>query len=308
MDVLDEEPEVARRARHAAAAARSRATSRFEDVRFGYGAGPRCCTGSTSTFPPGRPSRSSATPARASRRSRSCSPASTTRATGGITIDGHDLRDVTQASLRHQLGIVPQEGFLFAGTVTREHRLRPARRADARTWSAPPQTVGAHDFIVAARGRLRHTAAGARQPPVARPAPARRLRPRAARRPADPDPRRGDVFGRHRHRAQDRARAAHAARGPHGVHHRAPALDDPRRRPDRRARARPGRRAGLSRRADAPSAACTRRCTATGLPTRPDACLVSAPPPPEAGLHFAGRNGTLRGRLMVGRSALDRVV
>ena len=36
---------------------------------------------------------------------------------GRITIDGHDLRDVTQASLRRQLGIVPQEGFLFAGTV-----------------------------------------------------------------------------------------------------------------------------------------------------------------------------------------------
>jgi ABC-type multidrug transport system fused ATPase/permease subunit len=37
--------------------------------------------------------------------------------TGRITIDGHDLRLVTQASLRSQLGIVPQEGFLFAGTV-----------------------------------------------------------------------------------------------------------------------------------------------------------------------------------------------
>src|SRR6476661_9837858 len=36
---------------------------------------------------------------------------------GGITIDGIDLREVSQASLRHQLGIVPQEGFLFAGTV-----------------------------------------------------------------------------------------------------------------------------------------------------------------------------------------------
>ncbi|HET7743163.1 MAG TPA: ATP-binding cassette domain-containing protein, partial [Gaiellaceae bacterium] len=36
---------------------------------------------------------------------------------GSITIDGHDLRDVTQASLRRQLGIVPQEGFLFAGTI-----------------------------------------------------------------------------------------------------------------------------------------------------------------------------------------------
>jgi ABC-type multidrug transport system fused ATPase/permease subunit len=37
---------------------------------------------------------------------------------GRITIDGHDLRDVTQASLRTQLGIVPQEGFLFAGSIS----------------------------------------------------------------------------------------------------------------------------------------------------------------------------------------------
>jgi len=36
---------------------------------------------------------------------------------GRITIDGHDLRTVTQRSLRGQLGIVPQESFLFAGTV-----------------------------------------------------------------------------------------------------------------------------------------------------------------------------------------------
>jgi ABC-type multidrug transport system fused ATPase/permease subunit len=36
---------------------------------------------------------------------------------GRITIDGTDLREVTQASLRNQLGIVPQEGFLFAGSI-----------------------------------------------------------------------------------------------------------------------------------------------------------------------------------------------
>jgi ATP-binding cassette subfamily B protein len=36
---------------------------------------------------------------------------------GRITIDGHDLRGVHQASLRTQLGIVPQEGFLFAGSI-----------------------------------------------------------------------------------------------------------------------------------------------------------------------------------------------
>jgi ATP-binding cassette subfamily B protein len=36
---------------------------------------------------------------------------------GRVLIDGHDLRDVTLTSLRRQLGVVPQEPFLFAGTV-----------------------------------------------------------------------------------------------------------------------------------------------------------------------------------------------
>ena len=36
---------------------------------------------------------------------------------GAVAIDGHDLRDVTMRSLRRQLGVVPQEPFLFAGTI-----------------------------------------------------------------------------------------------------------------------------------------------------------------------------------------------
>jgi ATP-binding cassette subfamily B protein len=36
---------------------------------------------------------------------------------GRVLIDGHDLRDVTMRSLRSQLGVVPQEPFLFAGTI-----------------------------------------------------------------------------------------------------------------------------------------------------------------------------------------------
>ncbi len=36
---------------------------------------------------------------------------------GRVLIDGHDLRDVTMLSLRSQLGVVPQEPFLFAGTI-----------------------------------------------------------------------------------------------------------------------------------------------------------------------------------------------
>ena len=36
---------------------------------------------------------------------------------GMVSIDDHDLREVTQQSLRRQLGVVPQEPFLFAGTI-----------------------------------------------------------------------------------------------------------------------------------------------------------------------------------------------
>ncbi|MDQ3123011.1 MAG: ABC transporter ATP-binding protein/permease [Actinomycetota bacterium] len=65
---------------------------------------------------------------------------------GRITIDGHDLRDVTQSSLRDGLGIVPQEGFLFAGTVADNISFgRPsASRAEIETAA---QAVGAEGFI-----------------------------------------------------------------------------------------------------------------------------------------------------------------
>jgi ATP-binding cassette subfamily B protein len=66
---------------------------------------------------------------------------------GAITFDGVDLRDVTQSSLRHQLGIVPQEGFLFAGTVAENIAFgRPDATPEEIVRAA--QTVGAHDFIL----------------------------------------------------------------------------------------------------------------------------------------------------------------
>ncbi|PYM42047.1 MAG: ABC transporter permease [Candidatus Rokuibacteriota bacterium] len=67
---------------------------------------------------------------------------------GRITLDGHDLREVTQDSLRAQLGVVTQETFLFSDTIryniaygrpdaTFEEIVRAARQAHA------------HDFILA---------------------------------------------------------------------------------------------------------------------------------------------------------------
>jgi ATP-binding cassette subfamily B protein len=66
---------------------------------------------------------------------------------GRITIDGVDLRAVKQESLRRQLGIVPQEGFLFAGTVRENIAFgRPAATPDEIVSAA--QAVGAHEFVM----------------------------------------------------------------------------------------------------------------------------------------------------------------
>ena len=47
---------------------------------------------------------------------------------GEVLIDGHDLREVTQRSLREQLAVVPQEAFLFSGSVLDNIRFaRPTR-------------------------------------------------------------------------------------------------------------------------------------------------------------------------------------
>jgi ATP-binding cassette subfamily B protein/subfamily B ATP-binding cassette protein MsbA len=70
---------------------------------------------------------------------------------GRILIDGHDLRRVTQGSLRRQMGIVLQDPFLFNGTVAENIRFGRLEASDAEVQAAA-QAVGAHDFIL----RLRH--------------------------------------------------------------------------------------------------------------------------------------------------------
>ncbi|HEX5504194.1 MAG TPA: ABC transporter ATP-binding protein [Thermomicrobiales bacterium] len=66
---------------------------------------------------------------------------------GALTIDGVDVRDVTQHSLRSQLGIVLQDTFLFGGTVKDNLRYGRASATDAELVRAA-KDVGAHDFIV----------------------------------------------------------------------------------------------------------------------------------------------------------------
>jgi ATP-binding cassette, subfamily B, multidrug efflux pump len=65
---------------------------------------------------------------------------------GVVRIDGHDLRQVTQSSLRSQMGIVLQDPFLFDGTV-RENILFGRLDASEAEIQAAAEAVGAHDFI-----------------------------------------------------------------------------------------------------------------------------------------------------------------
>jgi ATP-binding cassette subfamily B protein len=65
---------------------------------------------------------------------------------GRILIDGHDLRQVTLASLRRQLGVVPQEPFLFAGTI-RENLAFARPNASAAEVDEAVRTVGLEELI-----------------------------------------------------------------------------------------------------------------------------------------------------------------
>ncbi len=55
---------------------------------------------------------------------------------GRILIDGHDLRDVSVGSLRRQVGVVPQEPFLFAGTVRDNIAFANPEASDEEVWEA----------------------------------------------------------------------------------------------------------------------------------------------------------------------------
>jgi ATP-binding cassette subfamily B protein/subfamily B ATP-binding cassette protein MsbA len=65
---------------------------------------------------------------------------------GRVLIDGIDVRTVTRASLRQQMGVVLQDNFLFAGTVADNIRYGRLDASDEEVQAAA-QAVGVHDFI-----------------------------------------------------------------------------------------------------------------------------------------------------------------
>lgn len=67
---------------------------------------------------------------------------------GAVRLDGVDVRDVTQTSLHRQIGLVPQDAFLFADTIANNIRFGRPEASDEEVERAA-RLANAHDFISA---------------------------------------------------------------------------------------------------------------------------------------------------------------
>jgi len=144
-ELLDEEPDIADRP-DSMELPRVRGEIRFEDVTFSYGGEAPALDDVTLTVPPGQTlalvgATGAGKSTLAKLVARFYDPGE-----GRVLIDGHDLRDVTEHSLRSQLGIVPQESFLFSGTI-RDNIAFGDPEASDQDVRAAAQAVGAHEFI-----------------------------------------------------------------------------------------------------------------------------------------------------------------
>jgi ATP-binding cassette subfamily B protein len=145
-ELLDEEPELSD-APDALELARIRGDIVLDDVTFSYGAGDALCDVSLHVPPGQTVALVGATGAGKSTLAklvaRFYDPTS-----GSVLIDGHDLRSVTAQSLRSQMGIVPQEAFLFSGSI-RDNIAFGRPDAGLDEVRAAAHAVGADDFISA---------------------------------------------------------------------------------------------------------------------------------------------------------------
>ncbi|MEV5317988.1 ABC transporter ATP-binding protein [Streptomyces sp. NPDC052687] len=77
---------------------------------------------------------------------------------GRVTVDGHDLRDLDLTAYRHRLGVVPQEAYLFPGTVRDAIAYGRPDATDAEV-EAAARAVGAHEMIARLEGGYLHEVA-----------------------------------------------------------------------------------------------------------------------------------------------------
>jgi len=144
-ELLDEEPDI-HDAPDAIDLPRVRGEIRFEDVCFSYGGDGLAICDLDLEIPPGQTvalvgATGAGKSTFAKLIARFYDPVS-----GRVLVDGHDLRTVTERSLRSQLGIVPQEGFLFSGTVRENIAFGRGNATDEEVIDAA-RAVGAHELI-----------------------------------------------------------------------------------------------------------------------------------------------------------------
>jgi ABC-type multidrug transport system fused ATPase/permease subunit len=144
-ELLDEEPDIADRP-DSVELPRVRGEIEFEDVRFSYDGEQPALSDVSLHVPPGQTvalvgATGAGKSTLAKLVARFYDPDG-----GRVLVDGHDLRDVTERSLRSQLGIVPQEGFLFSGTIRDNIAFGRPDAGDDEV-SAAARAVGAHEFI-----------------------------------------------------------------------------------------------------------------------------------------------------------------
>jgi len=144
-ELLDEEPEI-RDAPDAIELQRLRGEIEFDDVTFAYDGEHPALEDVSLYVPPGQTlalvgSTGAGKSTLAKLVARFYDPDS-----GRVLIDGHDLRGVTERSLRSQLGVVPQESYLFSGTI-RDNIAFGRPDATYEDVEVAARAVGAHEFI-----------------------------------------------------------------------------------------------------------------------------------------------------------------
>ncbi|MGW0606482.1 ABC transporter ATP-binding protein [Streptomyces sp. NPDC002640] len=77
---------------------------------------------------------------------------------GRVTVDGHDLRELDLTAYRRRLGVVPQEAYLFPGTVRDAIAYGRPEATDAEV-EAAARAVGAHEMIATLEGGYLHAVA-----------------------------------------------------------------------------------------------------------------------------------------------------
>ncbi|MGV9840612.1 ABC transporter ATP-binding protein [Streptomyces fungicidicus] len=130
----------------------------FEDVRFAYGDGEEALDGIDLTIPAGQ-TVAFVGETGAGKSTLVKLVARFYDPTGGrVTVDGTDLRDLDLTAYRHRLGVVPQEAYLFPGTLRDAIAYGRPDATDAEV-EAAARAVGAHDMIATLEGGYLHEVA-----------------------------------------------------------------------------------------------------------------------------------------------------